>query len=76
MLWRPIVARRKTMFNFTIRIITEILLASVLAIIFSLVNKDMLKGKKGKQFFAYLFFLTIFVIVLGIAAWIILKKAI
>lgn len=48
----------------------------VLAIIFSLVNKDMFKGKKGKHFFAYLFFLTIFVIVLGIAAWIILKKAI
>lgn len=62
------------MISLAIRIVTILLLAIILGIIYSLLDKGSFKGKDGKVLFIYVVLLTIFIIVLGVCSWELLKN--
>ena len=62
------------MISLAIRIVTILCLAFILGIIYSLLDKDSFKGKDGKTLFLYVVLLTIFIIVLGVCSWELLKN--
>lgn len=62
------------MISLAIRIVTILFLAIILGIIYSLLDKDSFKGKDGKALFLYVVLLTIFIIVLGVCSWELLKN--
>lgn len=62
------------MISLAIRIVTILCLAFILGIIYSLLDKDSFKGKDGKVLFLYVVLLTIFIIVLGVCSWELLKN--
>jgi len=62
------------MISLAIRIVTILCLAFILGIIYSLLDKDSFKGKDGKALFLYVVLLTIFIIVLGVCSWELLKN--
>lgn len=62
------------MINFIVRVTVEILLAFVLGIVYSLLEKNLFKGIKGRMFLLYIIVLTIVIVLFGIYVWIMLKN--
>ena len=62
------------MINFIVRVTVEILLAFVLGIVYSLLEKNLFKGVKGRMFLLYIIVLTIVIVLFGIYVWIMLKN--
>ena len=62
------------MINFIVRVTVEILLAFVLGIVYSLLEKNLFKGIKGRMFLLYIIALTIVIVLFGIYVWIMLKN--